>query len=275
MYTSTHFEAQKITNKSGSPKTEVLWLHEGVSSIRRLLKSKPMPTGPAAGERPEPGIIDCDAVAGKSLLIVSEVRFLREGVARIIEKESQFSVVGLCENVNHALSVVRKHPAATVLLDASFSNGLEALREIRAVCPAAQVIVFAVSETQDNVIAWAKAGAAGYIPTTIGFDEFLRFVESITRGEQICSATIVSGLMRLVASSPGDHSDLCLTMSLTVREREIVSMIAEGLSNKEIARRLKIELSTTKSHVHNLLGKLGLQGRGQIAHWALTRGSYS
>lgn len=206
------------------------------------------------------------------LLIVSKVRLLGEGIAGAIEGKSGLSVLGWCGNLQQALSAVHEHPAATILLDASFPNGLQTLREIRAADLSARVVVFAVLETEENVIAWAKAGAVGYIPTTTALDDLVRFIECIIRGEQICSAVIASGLMRWVGSSQSLKDDRALhfAMSLTRRECEIVRMISEGSSNKEIARELNIELSTTKSHVHNLLGKLGLQRRGQIAHWALT-----
>jgi DNA-binding NarL/FixJ family response regulator len=190
-----------------------------------------------------------------------------------LEGNSKLSVASLCENLGQALSAIRERPTATVLLDASFPKGLEALREIRAVAPSARTVVFAVSETEENVIAWAKAGAVGYIPTTAALHELVRFIEGIFRGEQICSAAIASRLMQWIGSSPNltdGRYDLRFAISLTIREHEIVRMIAEGLSNKDIARRLRIELSTTKSHVHNLLGKLGLQRRGQVAHWAHT-----
>jgi len=225
------------------------------------------------GELLTPEYTAIDRMAEYALLIVSEVRLLREGIAGAIDGKPGLSVVGLCETLDQALSAVRERPSPVVLLDASFPNGPEALRHIRAANPAAKAVVFAISETEENVIAWAKAGAAGYIPTTTGLDEVVRFIECIIRGEQICSAVIASRLIRWVGSYPqvAQEQRLHLETGLTLRENEIMRMIAEGLSNKEIARRLKIELSTTKSHVHNLLAKLGLQRRGQVAHWALAQ----
>jgi DNA-binding NarL/FixJ family response regulator len=215
--------------------------------------------------------------ASRNLLILSEVRLLREGIAGVIEGHSGLSVGGLCELLSQVLSAVRERPGATVLLDASFPNGPEALRKIRSADALGCVVVFAVSETEENVVAWARAGAAGYIPTTAGSNELVRFIESINRGEQICSAAIASKLMRrLGSSSSGLSDDRHSRLSddrhfetlLTTREHEIIRLIAAGLSNKEIARELHIELSTTKTHVHNLLGKLGVQRRGQMAYWA-------
>jgi two-component system, NarL family, nitrate/nitrite response regulator NarL len=177
-------------------------------------------------------------LADQCLLIVSEVRLLRESVAGALEGKSKLWVVALCENLSQALSAIREHPGAVVLLDASFPKGVEVLREIRVVDPSACVVVIAVSETEENVIAWAKAEAAGYIPTTAALHELVRFIECIIRGEQICSTLIASRLMRRVASSQRATDDRALRfpMSLTIRECEIVRMISEGLSNKEIAR---------------------------------------
>lgn len=227
------------------------------------------------GELLKPEYAAIDQMALHSLLILSEVRLLREGISGAIAGKSGLSVVGLCENLDQALSALCERPSALVLLDASFPKGTEALREIRNANPTARVVVFAISETEENVIAWAKAGAVGYMPTTIGLHEVVRFIECIIRGEQICSGMMASRLIRLVGSFPqaAQERHLQLDMALTMRENEIMHMIAEGLSNKEIARRLQIELSTTKSHVHNLLSKLGLQRRGQVAHWALTEGN--
>jgi DNA-binding NarL/FixJ family response regulator len=210
-------------------------------------------------------------VASQSLLIVSEVRFLREGIAAAIKGNYDLLIAGLCENLEQALVTIRGLPAATVLLDAAFPNGLEVLQEIRAIDATARVVVFAVSETEENIVAWAKAGAVGYIPTTAALNDLVQFLQCIIRGEQICSAKIASSLMRRIGSSLSSshtQSNLHVDSLLTRREREIMRMIIEGLSNKEISRQLGIELSTTKSHVHNLLGKLRLQRRGQVAQRA-------
>lgn len=205
------------------------------------------------------------------LLIVSEVRFLREGISSAVNGNSRLNVAALCENLDQALAAVQARLATTILLDAALPNGLGAVGQIRAADAKACIVVFAVSETEENVVAWAKAGAAGYIPTTAALGELVRFVESIIDGEQICSAAMASRLIRRIGSSESasrDQFDLHFASPLTTREHEIMRMITEGLSNKEIARELRIELSTTKSHVHNILGKLRLQRRAQIARWA-------
>jgi DNA-binding NarL/FixJ family response regulator len=207
----------------------------------------------------------------KSLFIISKVRFLRDSIAGVIEQSSFHLVAGSFENIDESLMAVRGFAEVTVLLDAAFPNGVDAIRELRAINAESRLVVFAISETEENIVAWAQAGADGYIPRTASLNELVRFVETIVSGEQICSAAITSRLIRRLGSySSADHerSRSSYATLLTGREREIMSMVAKGCSNKEIARALRIELSTTKSHVHNLLGKLRLQRRGQVSEWA-------
>lgn len=215
-------------------------------------------------------IDDCsESICKRALLIVSEIRLVREGVAGVVEGHPRLLVAGLCETLAEARLALRDHPEAIVLLDGAFPGALEAVREIQKISPSACVVAFAVSETEENIVAWAKAGAAGYIPASAALLDVAQFLEGVCRGEQICSATIASTLMRRLKTAPGAaDSRARVAVSLTTREHEIIGMLADGLSNKEIARGLGIEISTTKTHVHNLLGKLGFKRRGQIASWS-------
>jgi len=210
------------------------------------------------------------------LLVTSEGRLIREAIAAVLEGHSGLSVVGLCENVAQALAALRDKPGATVLLDASFPNGDYAIREIHVADPSAPVLVFAISETEMDTIDWATTEAAGYIPATADAHVFAWCVERVNRRGQACPATIAPQLFQRVGSSPcvgNAQLQSRVATDLSAREQQISRMIAEGLCNKEIARQLDIRLSTTKTHVHNVLGKLDLQRRGQIANWAHKRES--
>ncbi|MGO9420007.1 response regulator [Roseiarcus sp.] len=101
-----------------------------------------------------------------TLLIVSQVRLFSESIAEAIEGNPNLTVVGLAADTGEALSALRAHPSATVLIDAAFPRGLEALRAIRDADPSTPIIVFALVETEDNIIPWVKGGATGYIPST-------------------------------------------------------------------------------------------------------------
>lgn len=205
-----------------------------------------------------------------TLLILSEVRFLREGLADALDRNPLISICGLCADIDAAVELLDDVGPDIVLLDAAFPDGIGAVRRMLANTPDTKVVAFAVTETEENVIAWTEAGTAGYIPRTAALDDLVRLVFAILQGEQACSARIAAALMRRVAHSAAVPHDRLAPMPgpmLTVRERQIVGLVSAGLSNKEIARELNIELSTAKSHVHNLLGKLNLRRRGQVAYW--------
>ena len=169
--------------------------------------------------------ITAERAASRTLLIVSEVRLLREGIAESLEGNSGLLVAGTCENLTQISAALQEYPGAMVLLDAAFPNGLEALKAIRAADPSARVVVFALSEAEENIVAWARVGSTGYIPTTAALREAVEFIESIDRGEQICSAAIASRLMRRIGSLPNSGFDKCdsrLAVSLTGREHQII-----------------------------------------------------
>ena len=219
--------------------------------------------------------ITAEHAASRTLLVVSEVRLLREGIAESIEGNSGLLVAGTCEKLTQIFAALREYPGAMVLLDAAFPNGLEALKAIRAADSSARVVVFALSETEENIVAWARAGSAGYIPTTAALREAVQFIESIDRGEQICSAAIASRLMRRIGSLPNPGLDNCdsrLAASLTGREHQIIGMIAEGLSNKQIAANLHISEHTAKFHVNSILSKLRAGTRTEAVMRGLRRG---
>jgi DNA-binding NarL/FixJ family response regulator len=123
--------------------------------------------------------ITAERAANRILLIVSEVRLLREGIAKSIEGNSGLLVAGTCEKLTQIFAALHEYPGATVALDAAFPNGFEALKAIRAADSSARVVVFAVSETAENVVAWARAETAGYIPWTAALRELVQFIESI------------------------------------------------------------------------------------------------
>jgi DNA-binding NarL/FixJ family response regulator len=202
-----------------------------------------------------------------TVLILSAIRFFREGLAEALGGDSPLEILGLSANLDEALASVRELKPAIVLIDASFPSGAGAIRLIRAVDPEPQVVVFAVVETEENIITWAEAGAAGYIPTTAALDDLVRLLVDIIQGRQICSGHVAAGLIRRLASAAKSGNEMRGPQALTAREQEVIRLVSSGLSNKEIARKLNIELSTTKSHVHNVLGKLNLQRRGQVAFW--------
>jgi len=205
-----------------------------------------------------------------SILIVSEVRLLGEGLALALAREESLSVCGCFGDLDEMLAKMPLLQPDVVLLNTALRTGIHALGRIRSLAPRAKVVALAIADDLQNIIAWAEAGAAGYIPSTAALSEVVPLLAGIMRGEQPCSGRVAAGLLRRlsdVARSGSGVASAPASPMPTAREMQILEMIGSGYSNKEIARQLNIGLATTKSHVHNLLGKLGLQRRGQAASW--------
>jgi DNA-binding NarL/FixJ family response regulator len=199
-------------------------------------------------------------------LFLSEVRFLYESLSQTLASAQGIKVLGHCSTVAAVVDATRAASRALVLMDSSFSGGVAAIRQIRASTIHVSVIVLAIAETEEIVLSWLQAGAAGYIPNYTRLADLTRLIEGISRGEQSCSAKIAGSLLRHI-SNDGPLAHALPSVKLTEREREILGLIGSGLGNKEIARRLDISPATTKSHVHNLLAKLHVRDRRQAAAW--------
>jgi DNA-binding NarL/FixJ family response regulator len=208
------------------------------------------------------------------VLIASEVRFVRESLGAILGRGGTTAVIGYSADSIQVLSMSRELRPDMVLLDAAVRDGLLAVRRLREVSAGLRVVVFAVEESVESVLTWAEAGVAGYIPCTAAASDLCDLVDDISAGRQPCSGVVAAGLLqRIAANSVGPPKPGTGPQTLTLRELEIVRLVSTGLSNKEIARRLNIGLATTKSHIHNALGKLNVQRRGQVATWMYSRSS--
>jgi two-component system nitrate/nitrite response regulator NarL len=219
------------------------------------------------------GHVEAASAEGRArcrIIVVSDIRILREGLAEVLAKDISFSVVGIVGGLEEALEIAALQLAQIALVDAALPEGTNAVVRLRELSPGIQIIAFALSETEDEVIRWAQAGASGYVPRSAALSDLVTFVDCILRGEQMCSRRVAAGLLHRIAagqSRPGRQSGREPQPILTARERDIVQCLGAGLSNKDIARRLNIGLATTKSHVHNVLNKLVLERRSQVPHW--------
>src|SRR2546421_13075479 len=120
-------------------------------------------------------------------------------------------------------------------------------------------------EDHGDVLASAEAGAIAYVPREASLEDLVAVIECAVRGEAVCSPRVAGALLRRIAVLATDGRSDRVPARLTKREREIMGLIDEGLSNKEIAKRLRIEVATVKNHVHNILEKLQVHRRGEAA----------
>jgi two-component system, NarL family, nitrate/nitrite response regulator NarL len=206
-----------------------------------------------------------------SVLIVCEVRLYRDGLRRSLDQRPAIEVVGTAASAADALAQVEALCPEVTLLDMGLSGATELIGALRARAPRATVVALGVAEEPQAVLECVEAGAAAYVPRDASLDDLTAALEAAARGAVLCSPEIAGSLFRRVAALAGERPPQAEMAALTQREREILALIEEGLSNKEIARRLRVKLATVKNHVHHILEKLGVSGRGAAA--ALVRGS--
>jgi two-component system, NarL family, nitrate/nitrite response regulator NarL len=199
-----------------------------------------------------------------SVLVVAEVLLYREGLTRALGQRGRISVVGTVTNAQEAITCIGRLQPEVVLLDVATTEGLAAVRSIRAAAPGAKVVALALPEAEANVIEYAEAGVSGYVSRDATLADLEAVVESVARGEVLCSPRIAASLLQRVADLAADREPAPLDVHLTSREAEIVELIDQGLSNKEIAQRLSIAVSTVKNHVHSILDKMHVDRRGKV-----------
>jgi two-component system, NarL family, nitrate/nitrite response regulator NarL len=198
-------------------------------------------------------------------VVVAEVRFYRDGLAQLLAQQPGLSVAATASGPEEALLEIRAHRPEVVLLALGEATGPSFVREIVDELPSVRVVALGVAEEEDDVLSLAEAGVAGYVTTEGTADDVVAAVESAARDEVLCSPRIAATLLRRVASLTHEQRARTEDVRLTARERQVLALIEQGLSNKEIARGLCIEVATVKNHVHNILEKLQVKRRGEAA----------
>lgn len=198
-----------------------------------------------------------------SILIVDRVCVLSEALANTLMQEHAAREVRTVANSDAAVSILHSFHPDVVLLNVTCPDVLETYAAMRAFVSDLQVIAMGVGESEQEILACAEAGVVGFLPRNATCDDLARTLTKVARGEAVCSQSVTGALLRRVSNEA--HQRSVTADHLTPREREVLVFIEQGLSNKQIAQRLGIEVRTVKNHVHNLLEKLRVQRRGEAA----------
>jgi two-component system nitrate/nitrite response regulator NarL len=198
-------------------------------------------------------------------LIIAGIRLYREGLRHALADDTRIRIVDAVATVDQALALLPSLEPDVVLLDMVAPGDLDAVHRLARQDPGIRVVALGVPNVEDEVIACAEAGVAGYVVRDASLEEMVATLEAAARGElrvtPRMAAVIARRLARLSAAPPEPDPE----KELTPRERDVLELIGQGLSNKGIANRLRIEVATVKNHVHNLLTKLGVRRRGEAA----------
>jgi DNA-binding NarL/FixJ family response regulator len=209
-------------------------------------------------------------VAKKILvLVIEDNRLVREGLSALLNEQPDFTVTATAEGGDAGLLQVRETKPHVVLVDATLGShdSHRLVESVRKEVPESKVIVMDLLPAHEDIIAFIKAGANGFIVKDATIEDFVRTIRSIAGGADVVPPALTGTLLSHIVDQAVMRSTAAVleAVQMTKREREVTSLIAEGLSNKEIAQRLNIATYTVKSHVHNILEKLALHSRLQIA----------
>lgn len=200
------------------------------------------------------------------VLIADDHTLFRDGLRALLASISDIEVVGEAASGKEALRLAIEHQPDVILMDIQMPdlNGIEATRQILRTSPHVGIIILTMFQDDDSVFAAMRAGARGYVLKGADQSVLLRAVRAVANGESLFSPEIATRLMQFFASlEPVSRSELF--PELTEREREILSYIADGHTNAEIAEKLVISMKTVRNHVSNIFSKLQVADRAQAA----------
>ena len=211
----------------------------------------------------KPGLPSMGPKTAIRVLILSENRLFRDGLMRLLTEHPSFVVIG-SHSGSGDLSEASRLGFHVALVDVARPPGLRMVAAVRAFESRIPVVAVGLPLIEQVIVACAEAGVAGYVLAEGSLDDVVTAVDHAARGDVYCPPAIASTLARRFASLATVRQDV-VDSRLTRREQEILRLIDDGLSNKQIASALQIQVATVKNHVHNIIAKLGVSNRAAAA----------
>lgn len=216
---------------------------------------------------------DPDGVSAVTIVLAEGERLVRQGVRRLLELDPDFRVIGEEGDGRAAVALVERLSPDVLILGLRLSgmNGLDVIRVVTQRAPTTRVLVLSTSSNERDVVIALRNGAGGYLLTDADTAELLAAVREIAAGRRYLSAPLTARALEAYVER-GTTGLVDRHDSLTLREREVLQLSAEGNSNAEIATRLSISVRTAETHRANLMRKLGLRSSADIVRYAVGRG---
>lgn len=205
------------------------------------------------------------------ILIADDHQLFREGLARVLNDVPDLSVVASASNGEEALARAAETRPNVILMDLNMPvvDGVEATRRLRVTQPQAHILMLTVSEQEQHLFAAIRAGARGYLLKSIESDDLIDAIRRVNVGEAIVVPNMAVKLLKeFAALSSAVQWHESGGEDLSPRERDVLRLIAQGLSNKEIGAALSLSPHTIKAHLRSILDKLQLRNRAEVAAWA-------
>lgn len=197
---------------------------------------------------------------------------MREGITAMINEQGDVTVAAVSDGRDNALAKARASTPHVVLMDLGLDsqNSLDVVKSVKKEFPGIKIIGMGLAPTQSDILEFVQAGAEGFILKNATLEDMMRTIRTVAGGETVLPPLMTGSLFTQVVEHAvlKGKRNLQGAVRMTQREKEIIALIVDGMSNKQIADRLNIATFTVKSHVHNILDKLALQSRLQIAKHA-------
>jgi DNA-binding NarL/FixJ family response regulator len=202
-------------------------------------------------------------------LLVTEMRLNQECLSAALERDGRVRIVAATTGSDDLAKVSLGFSPAVVLLQLSLPKGLLVSRAILRTNREMRIVALDVPEDERSIVAWAEAGVSGCVGQHDCLTDLIDVVDRVARGEVSCSRSISAILFRRAAAMTKSLAELPELPRLTSREIEVLHLIGHGLSNKQIAATLVLEVSTVKNHVHRVFDKLGIHKRADASSWSV------
>jgi DNA-binding NarL/FixJ family response regulator len=215
-----------------------------------------------------------------TILVIEDNRLLRDGIEVILKKQPDMQVVATVGNGENILMMLEKVKPKVVLIDLGLrnQNSLQIVKLSKEHFPETKLIVMDLIPLQADVFEFVEAGVSGFILKDASIPEFLSTIRFVYQGSQVLPQHLTGSLFSQIvehAVNGSKQSAINESIRMTKRERQVIELISDGSTNKEIAQKLHLSTYTVKSHVHNILEKLALNTRVQIAKHAHLTGAYN
>ena len=210
------------------------------------------------------------------ILLADDHKIVRDGLRTLIGKEAGMEVIGEAENGRKALKMAEKIRPNVVIIDVTMPdmNGIEATKKMVTEVPGVKVIALSMHSDRRFVLGMLEAGASGYLMKDCAFDELAKAVRSVSTGQTYLSPSIADVLVKGYLDKVNEKLSVARS-PLTEREREILQLLAEGRSSKEIAAHIGVSVKTVETHRRNMMQKLNMRSVAELTKYAIREGLIS
>jgi len=207
-------------------------------------------------------------------MLVDDHEIVRAGLRMLLQSQPDMEIVAEASSGAEALELVQDRKPDVILMDVSMDemNGIEATRKLKSCCPDVSILALTIHEEEEYFFQMLSAGASGYIPKRAAPDDLLQAIQTVYRGEVFLHSSVASVLVKDFLDRGGSPVVKTEISNLTDREQEVLTLIAEGLTNKQIGERLGISPKTVARHRDNITRKLKLSSRTELTRYAIQKG---